>query len=59
MEQNLNTVGETLETSVAKDDLLEVIGELSDYTIEQLITVGEHIPIISHLVKGIKATQAK
>jgi hypothetical protein len=58
MEQNLNTVGETLETSVAKDDLLEVIGELSDYTIEQLINVGEHIPIISHLVKGIKATQA-
>lgn len=58
MEQSLNIVGETLETSVAKEDLLEIVGELSDYTIEQLMNVGENIPIISHLVKGIKATQA-
>jgi hypothetical protein len=58
MEQSLNIVGETLETSVAKDDLLEIVGELSDYTIEQLISVSENIPIISYLVKGIKATQA-
>lgn len=58
MEQSLNIVGETLETSIAKDDLLEIVGELSDYTIEQLMNLGENIPIISHLVKGIKATQA-
>jgi hypothetical protein len=58
MESSLVIAGETLETSVAKDDLLEIVGELSDYTIEQLVSIGENIPIISYLVKGVKATQA-
>ena len=57
MENSLVIAGETLETSVAKDDLLEIVGELSDYTIEQLVGIGEHIPIISYLTKGIKVTQ--
>ncbi len=54
MDENLNSIGASLETSIAKENLLDIIGDLSDYTIENLFSVGESIPIISYFVKGLK-----
>jgi len=58
MNENLKDIGESLEVSLAKDDLIEIIGELSDYRLEDLMSLGENIPIVSHLIKGVKATLA-
>jgi hypothetical protein len=58
MNESLNDVGETLEVSVAKDDLLGFIGELSDYSLQKLLDLGENIPIVAYLMKGIKTTIA-
>lgn len=58
MEVNLKIVGESLELAVAKENLLEIIGNLSDYTFEKLLDLGEAIPIFSYLTRGLKATFA-
>lgn len=58
MESSLNLAGESLESSVAKEDLLEIIGDLSDYSLEKLLDLGDAVPIFSYLTKGLKATIA-
>jgi len=58
MNENLTDVGESLEVSVAKDDLLDIIGDLADLPLERLLDMGESIPVVSSLLKGIKATIA-
>jgi hypothetical protein len=40
MEGSLSLAGESLESSVAKEDLLEIIGDLSDYSLEKLLELG-------------------
>jgi len=42
----------------SKDNLLEIIADLNDHPLEKLLDLGESIPILSTLLKGIKATIA-
>ncbi|HXI01196.1 MAG TPA: hypothetical protein VNI52_13095 [Sphingobacteriaceae bacterium] len=58
MDGNLKLMGESLESSVAKDNLLEIIGDMSDYTLDKLLDLGDLVPIFSYLTKGLKATIA-
>jgi hypothetical protein len=58
MNDSLANVGESMEMSVAKDNLLEIIGDLADLPLERLLDMGESIPVVSSLLKGLKATIA-
>jgi hypothetical protein len=58
MNENLESIGESLEFSLAKENLLGIIGDLSDYTLNNLLGISENIPIISYFAKGVKATIA-
>ncbi|WP_124559061.1 hypothetical protein [Pedobacter sp. KBW01] len=58
MEKGINLAGETLEASVAKDKLYEIIGGLADSTLEKILDVGDAVPIFSYIAKGLKATIA-
>jgi hypothetical protein len=58
MDGSLNLAGESLESSVAKEDLMEIIGDLSDFTFEKLLDLGDSVPVFSYLTKGLKATMA-
>lgn len=58
MDGNLKLMGESLESSVAKDNLLEIIGDMSDYTLDRILDLADVVPIFSYLTKGLKATIA-
>ncbi|QNL51956.1 hypothetical protein H8S90_10460 [Olivibacter sp. SDN3] len=58
MKSSLTLAGESLESSVAKENLLEIIGDLSDSALEKLLDLGDALPIFSYLTKGLKTTIA-
>ena len=58
MERGLKLLGESLEATMAKENLLEIIGDLSDYTLEKLLELGDSIPIFSFLAKSVRAVFA-
>ena len=58
MDSKLNDVGESLESSIAKENLLEIIGGMSNYRLEKLLDLGDSIHIFSYLTKGLKTSIA-
>ncbi|TKB96175.1 hypothetical protein [Pedobacter cryotolerans] len=54
----INNVSDSLEASIAKDNLFDIVGSLGDYSLDKLLDLGEGIPIISYFSKGVKATIA-
>lgn len=52
----ITTIENALEASTAKDNLLDIIGGAADYSLEKLLDLGDGIPFISYLTKGVKAT---
>jgi len=51
----LNDIGESLEASLAKDTLVDIMSGLGDSTIEMLLELGDSIPVFSYFTKGVKA----
>lgn len=52
----IRSIEDALEASTAKDNLLDIIGGAADYSLEKLLDLGDGIPFISYLTKGVKAT---
>lgn len=54
----ITNIENALESSTAKEDLLDILGGVADYSIEKLLDLGDGIPIVSYLTKGVKASLA-
>lgn len=54
----ITNIENSLEASTAKDNLLDIIGGAADYSIEKFLDMGDGIPIVSYLTKGVKTTLA-
>lgn len=50
------TIQNALEASIAKDKLHDILSGIADYSLEQLLDLGDGIPVISYLTKGVKAS---
>ncbi|WP_222536971.1 hypothetical protein [Pedobacter polysacchareus] len=54
----ITKIENALEFSTAKDNLLDILGGISDYSLEKFLDFGDGIPIISYITKGLKASLA-
>jgi len=54
----ITNIENALESSTAKDNLLDILGAAADYSLEKILEFGDGIPILSYLTKGFKASLA-